>query len=81
MKPALLDNKETLLDARDRIYSEIEEHVEVVERHALRAKGRAQWPFQEANVKQLKSRLEAAKATLNLMVNILTLSANIISLE
>ncbi|SRR6266498_3281891 len=77
LRPALVDTTKSILDDCDRTFVEIEENVEVVERQALRVRDRAQWPFRKAKVKQLKSRLESAKATLSLMVNILNLSAGI----
>jgi hypothetical protein len=77
LKPALLDTTQAILDDCEGTYAEIEEHVGVVERLALRAKDRAQWPFRKPKVKQLILSLESAKATLSLMVNILNLSAGI----
>jgi hypothetical protein len=77
LKPALLDTTQAILDDCERTYAEIEENVHTVERQSLKAKERAQWPFRKAKVKQLRTRLESAKATLSLMVNILNLSAGI----
>jgi DNA repair exonuclease SbcCD ATPase subunit len=77
LKPTLLDTTQAILDDCERTYTEIEENVHTVERQSLKAKERAQWPFRKAKVKQLRTRLESAKATLSLMVNILNLSAGI----
>ncbi|KAK2768856.1 hypothetical protein FQN54_000716 [Arachnomyces sp. PD_36] len=77
LKPAILDTTQAVLDDCERTYAEIEENVGLVERQSLRARERAQWPFRKAKVKQLKSRLESFKGTLNLMVNILNLSAGV----
>jgi predicted nucleic acid-binding Zn-ribbon protein len=81
VKQALLDNTQAILDACKSTYAEIEETVSLVERQSLKARERSKWPFRKAKVKQLKSRLESAKATLDLMVNIMHLSATIKFLE
>jgi ABC-type transporter Mla subunit MlaD len=77
VKQALLENTQAILDDCKATCAEIEENVKSVERQSLKARERARWPFRKAKVKQLKSRLESAKATINLMVNIMHLSATI----
>lgn len=75
LKPALLETTQAILADCQQTYSEIQENVKIVQGSAMRARDRAQWVFRKAKVKQLRTRLESAKATLHLMVSILNLSA------
>lgn len=77
LKPEALQTTQSILDDCNDTYHEINTHVSAIEGRSISARERMTWPLRKVKVKELQKRLESAKASLSLIVNILNLANGI----
>ena len=81
VKPEVLGMTQSILDDCTVIYDEINTHISVAEDRSIATRERMKWPFRKAKVKKLQRRLETAKSSLNLVVNVLNLAISLVWLK